>query len=159
MSRRLITLALAGLVAGLGTLPALAADASPWVGRWHWNEAESSKTPGEAPPREIVLVIQSASPAHVQWTLTITDPSGGQHQQAFNGSGDGKPAPVAGAPAGTTGTLTVTATRFDGVYANPDGSSDRSSCTLSADARKMTCRGTDSDGKGHSMPYTDVYDR
>jgi hypothetical protein len=154
-SRIAIGLALAVLAAPL----AAHAQSSGWVGRWHWNAALSTKTPGEEPPRDILLVIQSASPAHVQWSLTIVDPAGGQHQQSFSGGGDGKPAPVTGAPPGTTGALTVTATRFDAVYANPDGSSDRSNCTLSADQRKLTCAGTDSDGKGHSMPYTDVYDR
>jgi hypothetical protein len=158
MPRRLTTLALVLAIAGLGAPLALAAD-GPWAGRWHWNEAESTKTPGEAPPRDITLVIESATPAHVQWSLTITDPTGAQHQQSFSGSGDGKPSPVGGAPAGTTGALTVTPTHFDSVYSNSDGSADRSSCTLSADRRKMTCRGADSDGKGHSIPYTDVYDR
>lgn len=157
MRARAIALALA-LAALAGPLAARA-QSSGWVGRWHWNAAQSTAVPGEVPPRDITLVIESASPAQVRWSLTIVDPAGVRHQQSFSGSGDGKPAPVAGAPPGTTGSLTVTATRFDSVYSDPDGSTDRSSCTLSPDGRRLTCRGADSDGKGHSVPYTNVYDR
>lgn len=152
---------IAGLLAlaAIGAPLAARADSPGLVGRWHWNPSQSSSTPGEAPPTDVLLVIESASPAHVQWQVTIVDPRGGRHMQSFSGSGDGKPAPVSGAPPGTTGALTVAATSYEAVFANPDGSSDRSTCSLSADRRKLTCRGTDSDGQGHSAPYTDVYDR
>lgn len=154
-------LTLAGALALVAVSAPLAASAdSPGlVGRWHWNPSQSSSTPGEAPPRDVLLVIQSASPARMQWELTIVDPAGARHVQSFSGSGDGKPAAVSGAPPGTTGALTVSANSYEAVYANPDGSSDRSTCSLSPDRQMLTCRGTDSDGKGHSVPYTDVYDR
>ncbi len=157
MRRRVIAGALA--LAAASAPFAARADSPGLAGRWLWNPSQSSSTPGEAPPREVLLVIDSASPAHVQWELTIIDPAGGKHMQSFSGSGDGKPAAVSGAPPGTTGALTVTATSYEAVYSDPDGSSDRSTCSLSADRRKLTCQGTDSDGKGHSAPYTDVYDR
>jgi hypothetical protein len=79
--------------------------------------------------------------------------------QSFNGTGDGKPVPVTGSPDASTGAFTVTAATLDSVYTNRDGSTDRASCSLSADRKKMTCRGTESDGKGHSASYVDVYDR
>ena len=101
MRARAIALALA-LAALAGPLAARA-QSSGWVGRWHWNAAQSTAVPGEVPPRDIALVIESASPAQVRWSLTIVDPAGVRHQQSFSGSGDGKPAPVAGAPPGTTG--------------------------------------------------------
>jgi len=148
-------LALAAISAPFGAQ----ADAPGLVGRWHWNPAQSSSTPGEAPPQDVLLVIESASPAHLRWQLTIVDPTGGRHTQSYDGSGDGKPAAVSGAPPGTTGALKVTGNSYEAVYTNADGSSDRSSCSLSPDRQKLTCRGTDSDGKGHSMAYTDVYDR
>jgi hypothetical protein len=156
---RLLTAGALALALAAAAPLAFGADAPGWVGRWHWNASESTATPGEVPPRDVLLVIESVSPAHVQWNLTIIDSAGGRHEQSFNGSGDGKPAAVAGAPPGTTGAITVTATAYEAVYTNTDGSSDRSTCSLSADGKKMTCRGTDSDGKGHSVPYTDVYDR
>ncbi|HXZ00084.1 MAG TPA: hypothetical protein VEI03_08790 [Stellaceae bacterium] len=148
-------LALAAVSAPLSTR----ADAPGLVGRWHWNPSQSTSVPGETPPRDVLMVIQSASPARVQWELTIVDSAGARHVQSFSGSGDGKPAPVSGAPQGTTGALTVSATSYEAVYSNPDGSTDRSTCSLSADRQKLTCKGTDNDGKGHSAPYTDVYDR
>jgi len=148
-------LALAAVIAPLGAL----AQSSGLTGRWHWNPSQSTSTPGETPPRDVLLVIGSASPAHVHWELTIIDPNGGRHVQSFDGSGDGKPAAVTGAPPGTAGKLTVSGTSYEADYTNPDGSSDRSTCTLSPDGKTLTCRGADSDGKGHSVPYTDVYDR
>ncbi len=135
-----------------------AEDAAAFVGEWHWNKAESSVIPGEPLPREVVLRIASATPAHVQWTLTRTDADGSQHTESFSGSGGGQPGPITGAP-DTTGAFTVNATALEASYQSKDGSTDRTSCTLASDRRKMTCRGTESDGKGHSMNYVDVYDR
>jgi hypothetical protein len=133
-------------------------DTGVFAGEWHWNKAESTVIPGEPLPREVVLRIANASPARVQWTLTRTDADGSQHAESFAGSGGGQPGPITGAP-DTTGAFTVTASTLEASYQSKDGSTDRTSCTLSADRRKMTCRGTESDGKGHSMNYVDVYDR
>jgi hypothetical protein len=132
--------------------------AGVFVGEWHWNKAESSVVPGEPLPREVVLRIASATPARIQWTLTRTDADGRQHTESFLGSGGGQPGPITGAP-DTTGAFTLKATVLEASYQSKDGSTDRTSCTLSSDRRKMTCNGTESDGKGHSMNYVDVYDR
>ena len=137
---------------------ALAADDGAFVGEWHWNKGESSVVPGEPLPREVVLRIGSATAARVQWTLSRTDADGSQHTESFSGTGNGQPGAVSGAP-DTTGAFTVTATALEANYTSKDGSTDRTSCTLSSDRRKMTCHGTESDGKGHSMNYVDVYDR
>ena len=136
---------------------ALAADdgAGAFAGEWRWNKAESSVIPGEPVPREVVLRIASATPARVQWTLTRTDADGSQHAESFSGGGNGQPGAVTGAP-DTTGAFTVTANTFDANYTSKDGSTDRTSCSLSADRKKMTCRGTESDGKGHSMNYVEI---
>lgn len=136
-----------------------AAEPGPFVGEWHWNKAESTSAAGEAPPREMVLNITSADPAHVVWSLTVVDEKGERHQQSFSGAGDGKPVPVPGSTDGSTTAFTVTTTKLESASASADGSTDRSSCSLSADRKKMTCRGTESDGKGHSGTYVDVYDR
>jgi hypothetical protein len=148
------TLALMAMAAA----PAMSADSSPLVGRWRWNASQSSPSADPA-PREVLLVIESADPAHMQWTLTMTDAAGAQHKKSFNGSGDGKRITVSGATSGTTAAFTVTPVTFDADYTSPDGSSDRSSCTLSTDRRKLTCRGTETDGQGHATTYVDVYDR
>ena len=156
MQRRM--LAALALVA-IGASPALSAESSPLVGRWHWNPAQSTVTPGEPAPRDVLLVIESAEPAHMHWTLTLTDTADTQHKKSFNGSGDGKRVAVSGAVPGTTAAFTVTPNTFEADYRSPDGGSDRSSCALSPDGQKLTCRGTDTDAQGHGMPYVDVYDR
>jgi hypothetical protein len=157
MQYRMLAAALA-LVA-LGARPGTSAESSPLVGRWHWNPSQSTMTPGEPAPREVLLVIENAEPAHMRWKLTLTDAAGVQHQKSFDGSGDGKRITVSGAVPGTTAAFTVTPNTFDADYRSPDGGSDRSSCALSADRQKLTCRGTDTDGQGHATSYVDVYDR
>jgi hypothetical protein len=158
MPRRMIAAALA--VAALGAGSAIGADSSPLVGRWHWNASQSSPSPpGEPAPRAVLLVIDSAEPTHLHWTLTLTDAAGTQHTKSFDGTGDGKRVKLAGAVPGTTAAFTVTPVGFDADYASPDGGLDRSSCALSADRGKLTCHGSETDGQGHSTPYVDVYDR
>ena len=101
----------------------------------------------------------SADVAHVVWHLTTTDEKGEHQSQSFDGTGDGKPVPIPGATDGATQASTVTATTIENTFTNRDGSSERESCSLSPDRKRMTCRGTDSDGKGHNFTYIDVYDR
>jgi hypothetical protein len=95
----------------------------------------------------------------VQWNLTGTDAKGERHAQSYSGTGDGKPGPVSGAPDGTMAAFTVTATSMTAVYTNRDGGTEHTTCTVAADRKKMICQGTDSDGKGHSSSFRDVYDR
>jgi len=158
MSNRIVSTAILALALG-GVASLSHADSGQFVGQWHWNRTESSVAPDEPLPRDVVLKISSAEAARVQWTLTTVDSRGEQHVESYTGAGDGKPAAIAGGPAGTTGAFTLIGDALEGTYTNQDGSSDRSSCTVSADREKMTCRGTESDGKGHSMNYVDVYDR
>jgi hypothetical protein len=147
--------ALSMLVAGA----AVAAEPSPFIGAWHWNPSASVEVPGEPQPRDVVLDITRADPAGVAWRLTILDEKGEREVQSFNGPGDGKPVAVEGRSDGSTGAFTVTASEMDSVYAYPGGATDRSRCALSPDRKRMTCRGTESDGKGHAANYVDVYDR
>jgi hypothetical protein len=150
------------IVAGLATLvasAAVAAEPGPFVGEWHWNGTASVGAPGEPKPRDVVLSITSADAAHVAWRLTMTDETGERHEQSFNGTGDGKPVAVSGNTTGSMAAFTVTPTALQSVYTYPDGATDRSTCALSADQKTMTCHGVESDGKGHTAPYTDVYDR
>jgi len=49
-------------------------------GQWRWNRVQSSSpAPGEAPPRDVLLVIESATPTRVRWELTFVDAAGGRH--------------------------------------------------------------------------------
>jgi hypothetical protein len=148
-----------GLVAATAATAALAAGPSPFIGEWHWNRATSQTPAGEPQPQQVVIDITRADAAQVLWRLTIVDENGQSHVQSFTGSGDGKPVAVEGRSDGSTGAFTVTASTLDSVYTYPDGASDRSSCSVSADRRTMTCRGTENDGQGHSATYVDVYQR
>ena len=69
-----------------------AAEPGPFVAEWHWNKAESTSAAGEAMPREMVLNITSADPAHVVWTLTAVDDKGVRRVQSFTGAGSRSPA-------------------------------------------------------------------
>jgi hypothetical protein len=136
-----------------------AAQSPSFAGNWRWNRAQSTIAPGEPVPNEVVLAIGAAEVGRVQWTLTRVDSKAGKVAESYSGTGDGRPAPVIGAPPGTTARFTVTPTTLTSSYAYVDGSSERATCTLSPDARVMTCAGTDDDGKGHTSTYRDVFDR
>jgi hypothetical protein len=158
MTNRVVVTAALVLV-GCGVALIARAEPNLFVGEWDWNRAESSGLPGEPPPRDEVLTIGSADIARVQWTVTTVDAQGQQHTESYTGTGDGKAAQIPGAPEGTMHAFTVTNHSLEAVYISKDGNSDRSSCEVSTDRKKMTCRGTESDGKGHSANYVDVYDR
>jgi hypothetical protein len=140
-------------------MPAALAQTLPFAGNWLWNPAQSTVAPGEPVPKAVVLAIAGAETGRVQWTLTRTDDKGDKFVESYNGTGDGRPAPVIGAAPGTTARFTVTATTMTSSYANSDGSTEHATCTLSPDGRLMTCAGTDDDGKGHTTHYRDVFDR
>jgi hypothetical protein len=135
------------------------ADPASFVGRWHWSRAESSLAPGEPAPKDILLNITDTANGRLKWTLTEVDPAGQSHVQSFDGASNGTPTKVTGSDDGTTAGFTLGADALKAVFRGPQGESDSWGCALSADQRKMTCKGTESDGKGHSMNYTDVYDR
>ena len=148
------------VIALCGAAPAARAQSAPFVGQWRWNKTESSgMPPGETMPNDVVLVIAAADPGHVQWTLTAVDAKGEAHVQSFNGTGAGAAAPIAGSPDGAVGAYTVTPTSVQAVHTSRDGSVERTSCTVSADGRKLICHGTESDGGGHTRSFQDVYDR
>ncbi len=155
MTHRLLIAAMLVLLLGSATL---AADGA-FVGQWHWNHAESTVPAGAPLPKDIILNITSATPQNVTWTVTVIDQQGQQHVESFSGSGDGKPGKLTGGAPGMSAASTVAATTFETVFTNEDGSTDRSTCSVSGDRKKMTCRGVESDGKGQTANYTDVYER
>ena len=158
MSNRIVAVTVLAAALGATVSPSWS-DSGAFVGQWHWNRSASTVAPDEPLPRDVVLKIGAADASRIQWTLTTVDSQGEQHVESYSGAGDRKPVAIAGGPEGTTGVFTLAGDTLEGSYANQDGSSDRSSCTVSADRKKMTCHGTESDGKGHSMDYVDVYDR
>lgn len=139
-------------------LPA-AAQSTDFVGQWHWNRAESTPAGDQPPPRMVVLDITAAEPGHVQWRLTGTDIRGQPHVETYNGTGDGKPAPVGGAPEGTVASFTLTSRGMETSYVNRDGSSERTTCSITRGRDRLICFGSDNDGKGHVSSFRDIYDR
>jgi len=156
--RRGVLAAMALGVAAGSVIPTAAAQSRSFVGQWHWIRAESTTTL-TAPPRYVLLNITAAAPDRVEWTLTGTDAQGQKHVHAFSGTGNGTPAPVGGAPEGTTAAFTVTSSNMSAAYLNRDGSGERTSCSLTQDRNRMICEGNETDGKGHSSNFRDVYDR
>jgi hypothetical protein len=150
-------LAFAGLVA-VAAGPAFG-QSGGFTGKWRWNMGQSTMVPGEPPPKAIILEIAQAAGGKLKWTVTETDPSGQPHVESFDGVADGKQRPLQGGEGQTTASFTITDSGLSASFKSPDGASDSWTCSVSGDSRQMTCRGTESDGKGHSEPYTDVYDR
>jgi hypothetical protein len=150
-----------GLVLLSVVLAASSAEAqtASFAGKWHWNKAQSSMAPGEPAPRDILLDITDASGGALRWTLTETGPQGGQHSESFDGKSDGTPTTITGAGEQTTAGFTLTGNTLKANFKSPDGATDNWSCMLTPDGAKMNCKGDESDGHGHSAPYTDVYDR
>jgi hypothetical protein len=52
------------------------AESSPFVGRWHWNRAQSTLPPGEAAPDDLMSEISRADGTNVTWSITIVTPDG-----------------------------------------------------------------------------------
>jgi hypothetical protein len=141
----------AALVAG-----ATYAEDSPFVGRWHWNRAQSTLPPGEPAPKDVVTEISRVNRGGVSWSVTIVTPDDQQRVVTF----DAKPGDE---PKMITSDTSVSARMADetlqATFDGPAGLSDTQSCTVSADRRQMTCKGVLGDGLGYSASYVDVYDR
>jgi hypothetical protein len=154
-----IAAAALALIVGSLVPTASSAQQPSLVGQWHWNRNESTVTPNRPPPNSVVLIITAAEPARMQWTLTATDAKGQKHIESFIGTGNGTPAPVSGAPEGTVAAFTVTNSRMAVSYNNRDGSGERTTCSIAMNPGKMVCQGDETDGKGGTSSFRDVYDR
>ena len=148
----------AALVMGMGA--ALAAGAahaedSPFVGRWHWNRAQSTLPPGQPVPKDVVSEISRADGQSISWSVTIVTPDDVRHVVEFQAD------PAAAAPHGanTTASARMADEALQATFNGAAGQSDTQTCTVSADRTQMTCRGLVSDGQGRSASYVDIYDR
>jgi len=131
------------------------AESSPFVGRWHWNRAQSTLPPGEPSPSDLVSEISRAD-GSVTWSVTIVTPDGQPHVVTFDAAANGESHRVS---SDTTASVRLTATALQTTFRGPAGRSDAQTCTVSADQLKMTCKGVLTDGAGHTASYVDVYDR
>jgi predicted heme/steroid binding protein len=158
MKMRIVVPALIGICAGLMAGTALA-ETNHFLGRWHWNKALSTLAPGEPAPQDVKSSIVSADGGQIKWTADLTDEAGKRHIETFDGKPDGTFFPVVGAGADVTASFSWNNGTLQSVFRSAHGGSDTQTCTVSADDKQMTCRGTWSDGRGKSEQYVDVYDR
>jgi hypothetical protein len=132
------------------------AESSPFVGRWHWNRAQSTLPPGEPAPADLMSEISRADGDHLTWSVTVVTPDGQRDVATFDTPANGEPSPVGN---DTTASVRVTGDRLQAAFRGPGGQSDAQTCTVAADQQQMTCRGVLTDGDGQTVTYVDVYDR
>ena len=131
------------------------AESSPFVGRWHWNKAQSTLPPGEPSPNDLVSEISRAD-SSVTWSVTIVTPDDQPHVVTFDAAANGESHRVG---SDRTASVRLVANALQVTFKGPAGRSDAQTCTVSADHWKMTCKGVLTDGAGHRAIYVDVYDR
>jgi len=144
---------------GLGVVLAAGsawADDSPFVGRWHLNPAQSILPPGELAPNDLIAEISQADSARVRWSLTVIVAQGESNVETFDVIANGAFYPIND---DTTAAFTVNGSLLQSTFQGPNGQTDTLSCALSADRRRMTCRGALSDGNGGTTTYVDIFDR
>ena len=88
MSRLRGTPVIVGLCAALMVSSAWA-EGSPFVGRWHWNRAQSTLPPGEPAPNDLISEISRADGTYVTWSVTIVTPDGQPHVVTFDARANG----------------------------------------------------------------------
>ena len=132
------------------------AGSSPFVGRWHWNRAQSALPSGEPVPKDLICDISRADDSHVQWSVTVLTAEGRPHVETFDTVANGEFYPIS---SGTTASFRLTGDTFQATFKGPAGQSDAHTCTLSADHKQMMCRGVLTEGDGRTVNYVDIYDR
>jgi hypothetical protein len=145
-----------GLCVALAASSAWADSSSPFVGRWHWNPAQSAIPPGQPVPNDVTAEISRADSAHLQWSLTVVDPQSQPDVETFDAPANGEFYPVS---SDTTAAFRLTGSTLQGTFKGPSGQTDELTCTVASDQKTMTCTGVLGDGQGHTANYADVYDR
>ena len=146
-------------VIGLGIVLAAGsawADSSAFVGRWHLNRTQSILPPGEPVPNDVIAEISRADSTHVRWSLTVVAAQGQNSVETLDAVANGEFYPI---NSDTTAAFRLYGNLLQSTFKGPSGQTDTLTCTLSADQRKMTCRGALSDGDGRTTNYVDIYDR
>jgi hypothetical protein len=132
------------------------ADSSPFVGRWHWNRAQSAMPAGEPVPNDVTAEISRADSANLKWSLTVLDPQSQPNVETFDAPANGEFYPVS---SDTTAAFHLTGSTLQGTFKGPTGQTDDLTCAVASDQKTMACRGVLSDGQGHTTNYADIYDR
>jgi hypothetical protein len=135
---------------------AWADDANPFIGRWHWDQAQSKLPPGEPAPADMILDFSRVDSLHVRWSVTTTDAQQRKSTETYDTPANGEFYPIDSA---TTAAFRLSGTALQATFKGPAGETDTMNCALSSDQRKMTCRGTLTSTDGKTATYLDVYDR
>ena len=156
MSGLHVTKGAIGLCVALAASSAWADSSSPFVGRWHWNPAQSAIPPGQPVPSDVTAEISRADNAHLQWSLTVRDSQSQPNVETFDAPANGEFYPVS---SDTTAAFRLGEGSLQATFKGLSGETDSLTCTVTADRRKMTCKGVLIDGHGRTANYVDVYDR
>ncbi len=156
MSGLHVTKGAIGLCVALAASSAWADSSSPFVGRWHWNPAQSTLPPGQPAPSDVTAEISRADSAHLQWSLTVRDAQSQPNVETFDAPANGEFYSVSG---DTTAAFRLSGSTLQGTFKGPSGQMDNLTCIVASDQKTMTCKGVLSDGQGHTANYADVYDR
>jgi hypothetical protein len=132
------------------------AESSQFIGRWHWNPAQSTLPPGEPAPNDLTNEISRADDTYVTWSVTIVTPDGQPHVVTFDAAANEEFVSIS---SDTTAAARLTGDTLRATFRGPTGQSDTQTCTVSADQQQMICRGVLTDGHGQTANYVDVYDR
>ena len=132
------------------------AEGSSFVGRWHWNRAQSTLPPGEPVPNDVITEISRVDSTHVQWSLTVLAAQGQTSVETFDAVPNGEFYPI---NSDTTAAFSLIGNTLQATFKGSIGQTDSLTCTLAADQKKMTCKGVLSSGDGRTTNYVDVYDR
>ena len=132
------------------------AESSPFVGRWHWNRAESTLPPDEPFPNDLVNEISQADDSAVRWSVTIVTSDGQRHVVTFEATAGGESQRIS---SDTTASARLTGDTLQATFNGPAARLDAQTCTVSANRQQMTCRGVLTDEKSLTVNYVDIYDR
>ena len=132
------------------------AQTNPFVGRWHWNRAQSTLPPGEPAPNDLTAEISRMDGTHVSWSLTVLSGQGERSVESFEAAADGDFHPINGE---TAAAFHLMGNALQATFNGPAEQTDTLTCTLTSDQKRMTCNGVLSSGGGRTVSYVDVYDR
>lgn len=150
-----VIIGLCALLVGL-TATSAWADGSPFMGRWHWNRAQSTLLPGDPVPADITADISRVDRTHIKYSTTVTDAQGNRRIDHFDTPANGEFYPIS---SDTTASFQLIGNTLQATFKGPADKSNSLTCSLSTDQRKMTCNGIMSREGGKTATYVDVYDR
>ena len=132
------------------------AAASPFVGQWQLNRAQSQLPPNEPAAESVAVNIARVDALHVKWTTLTSSGPGQPATESFDIPANGEFYPIS---PDTTAALNLAGPALQATFKGSSGDIDTLTCTVSPDQRRMTCKGSVGQENGTMVPYVDVFDR